>query len=116
MEPISSRNMVPLLAISNLPIFWLMAPVNEPLFMAEKFAFDEVDGKRRAVHFNKGLFGPEAVVVDGTGHQLLSRSAFPPDKNRGVAFRDMGDHLVNVPHLVAVADDIGKAVLVFSSF
>ncbi len=58
-------------------------------FVAEQLAFDEVLGQGRAVDLDEGAVGALAVVMDGIGHQLLPRSALPPDQDRGVAARDL---------------------------
>jgi hypothetical protein len=82
-------------------------------FMAEQLALDQVGRQGRTVDLDKGIFGTVTVVMNRIGDQLLSRAAFAADENRGVAFRHLEDHLENLPHLVAVADDVGNTVLVF---
>jgi hypothetical protein len=83
-----------------------------PFFVTEEFAFDQIGRNCGAVDLDKGLLGPMAVVVDGVGHQFLAGAAFPPDQDGGIAFGHLGDHLEDFPHLVAVADNVGNAVLV----
>jgi hypothetical protein len=51
--------------------------------------------------------------MDGVGHQFLSGAALPADQYGGVAAGHLADHLEHFTHLVAVADNVVDAVLVF---
>ena len=81
--------------------------------MTEQFAFDEICRQCRAVDLDERILRPEAVVMDGVGHQFLAGSTFPANQHRGVAFAHLGDHLEHVPHFVAVPDDPGDVVFIF---
>ncbi len=57
----------------------------------------------------KRLVGPQAVLVDGAGDQLLAGAGFPPDQHGGLGGGDPPDGLVDILHGLAAADD-GLAV------
>jgi hypothetical protein len=61
----------------------------------------------------KGPFDRVAVVMNGVGHQFFSGAAFPANQDGGVAAGHLADHLEHFSHLVAVADNVVDAVLVF---
>src|SRR6185369_5205311 len=46
------------------------------LLVSEQLGFEEVLLERRAVHLDEVARGPERVVVDGAGNQLLARPRF----------------------------------------
>ena len=84
MSPISSRKIVPRSACSNLPICFSVAPVNEPLLVAEQLGLDQVVGNRRAVDLHEPLPAAQAVAVDQARHQLLADAALAADEHRRV--------------------------------
>ena len=63
MSPISSRNNVPPLHCSNLPMRRLSAPVKDPLLVPEQLAFEQRLGNRRTVHRQKRPLRPLAELV-----------------------------------------------------
>ena len=112
MSPTSSRKIVPLWASSNLPICFSVAPVNEPLLVAEQLALDQLLGDRGAVHLDERLVPPVRVAVDGPGHQLLAHPALAGDEHgrvrgRGAAHRvpDLLEGGAAAHHPVAVVED-----------
>ncbi len=54
-----------------------------------------------------------AVVVDRVGHQLFTGPAFAPNQNGCIALANLRDHLKNLTHFIAVADNIADTVFVF---
>ncbi len=80
--------------------------------MAKKLAFNQIRWQGHAVYLHKGIPCPQAVVVDRVGHQFLTCAALSANQYRGIALGHLGDHLKDLPHLVAVPDDIGNAVLI----
>ena len=81
--------------------------------MAEKLALDQVDRNGGAIDFHEGRLGPVAVVVNRVGHQFLAGAAFPSHQHRRIAFADLRNHLEDFPHFIAVAHDVGDAILIF---
>ena len=59
-SPISSRNRVPPLAVSNQPGFTLLRARKRAFFVAKQFALDQGFGKGAAVNRHKGLLGAPA--------------------------------------------------------
>ena len=108
---ISSRNRVPLSASSKRPFLSRIAPVNEPLDMAEKLAFKDAFRERSAIDWKKRLVAPRAFVMDRLGDQLLAGAAFAGNDDRIVGCRDIADQLENGNHAVVPADDSRKQPL-----
>ncbi len=52
--------------------------------MAEELAFDQLFGDGGAVDLHERLVGPQRAGVQGPGHQLLARTAFPVNENPAV--------------------------------
>ena len=67
------------------------------LLVAEQLALDHPFGQRGAVHLHERPRRAPAGVMDGVGHQLLARAAFPAQEHRGVACGDLRDELVDAP-------------------
>ena len=84
-----------------------------PLLVAEQLALDDRFGQGGAVDLDQRLSRPQAVVVDGVGHQLLARTRLAADQDRGLAPGYLGDEVVDLLHGPGVADDVRrpKAVL-----
>ena len=93
-------------ACSNLPVFFSVAPVNDPFLVAEELRFDELLGDGGAVDLDERLAGPQAVGVDGPGDELLARAALAVDQDGGVGRRDLEDLLPEVLDERVVADDL----------
>jgi hypothetical protein len=73
--------------------------------VAEQRALDESFGEGRAIQLDERTVAPVARVVDGASEQLLARSRFPLEENRG-AGRGGGRHGLEQPlDLDALADD-----------
>ena len=49
--------------------------------MSEKLRFEQVFIDRGTIHGLEKLVGPQAVLVDRAGDQLLSRAAFAADQD-----------------------------------
>src|SRR4030095_9050908 len=54
------------------------------LFMAEQFAFDQLCGQSRAIHFDQGPSCPPAPVMDGVSKELLAGTCLAGYQNRCV--------------------------------
>ncbi len=76
--------------------------------MPEEGALHEGFGQGGAIHHDKVLFGPGAVIVDGPGEEFLARPGFPRDEHVGVAFGGLRQKVHDRFHLLAAADDLGK--------
>ena len=86
------------------------------LLMSEKLALEKRLRKGGAGDLDKRLPGPGAVVMDGVGHHLLPRPAFPHEQHRGVGGRHHGQRVQKTFHLRAPADDPGKIETVAQTF
>jgi len=82
---------VPASACSNLPGFLLRGPGERALLVAEELRFDQLLRDGGAVDLDERLPGPQAMGVDGPGHELLARAALPVDEDGGVGRRDLED-------------------------
>ena len=78
--------------------------------MTKKLTLDQGGRKGGAVYLDKSVLGPGTVEVNGVGHQLLTGTTLTPEEDSSIAAADLGNHLKDLPHLVAVANDIGDAV------
>src|SRR5579885_449652 len=76
--------------------------------MAEKFAFEQLRGDRRAVDAHERPFAPRAAFVDGGGDEFLAGPRLPKNKNRGVGWRDHLHLLQNAAEGRALADDVAE--------
>ncbi len=90
---------------SNLPGFWLVAPVKAPFLVAEEFGLDEVLRDRGAVDGEERPFGAQGVLVDAAGDEFLARAAFAGDEHGRVARGDLADGLQDFLHRFGTADD-----------
>src|SRR5882724_8471363 len=59
--------------------------------MAEQLRSDQVTGYCCAVHADEGTSRPLGPFVNSACNQLLARSRFTRDENRGIAWRHFGD-------------------------
>src|SRR6266850_3074060 len=73
-------------------------------FVAEEFAFKECFGNGSAVDGNEGSFGAIAVLIDGSGNQLLTSAGFAANENIDRLGSDPSDFFVNRLHAAAIAD------------
>ncbi len=62
-------------------------------FVAEQLALEQPSRDRRAVAFHEGVRSTTALVVDGSGDQLLPRPRLAADEDGGVGGRDHLDLL-----------------------
>src|SRR6185503_17469582 len=81
------------------------------LLVAKQLAFDQVLGDCRAVDLDERTLDPVRVVVDRVGNQLLAGPVFPLDQDIGVAGGDALDELEQLLHLLALSNNVRKAVL-----
>ena len=100
----------PLVSELKFPRFLPDRPGKGPLFMAKKLTFNEVLREGSTVHLDKRLLSPRAVVVNSIGSKFLSSTAFTSDQHSSITLTDLGDHLEDLPHFIAIADDIGNSV------
>src|SRR5207245_6602312 len=68
--------------------------LNCALFMPEQLAFEQVLGDGRAVEGQEWRLGPWAVLIDGSGDQLLAGAALAADQHRDVLSGDAADRFV----------------------
>ncbi len=78
--------------------------------MAEKLAFQQTFREGGTAHLDEGFRRPLAVVMDGMGDQFLSRAAFPPDQDRRIALRHLGDSSIDLLHGPALADEMDDVI------
>ena len=111
MSPTSSRNSVPPLAYSNLPIRSRRGVGERALDVAEQLALEDVLAQRGAVQRHERLVLARAVLVDRLGDQFLAGAGLALDQHAGVGRRDPLQPVDDVVHLRAVADDALEAEL-----
>jgi len=75
-------------------------------FVPEQLTLDHAFGQRGAVDLDEGTVRTGAVVVDRLGDELLAGAGLTRDQDARVAARDRGDLVVDLLHLVGVADDV----------
>ena len=78
--------------------------------MTKQLAFEQVMRDSGHVNCHEWAGPARAELVDGFGHQFLSRTAFAGHEDRQVVAQDPGDHPVDVLHGAAAADQ-GKRPL-----
>ena len=66
------------------------------LLVAEQLALQQVLGDGGAVDGQERRLGPQAVLVDGAGDQLLAGAALAGDQDGDVLGRDAADRLVDL--------------------
>jgi len=81
-----------------------------PLFIAQESAFHECFREGGAVHHHKWAIGSGAVVVNGPGKELLSRSRFSRDEHTGIASSGHGQQFQAGFHPPAVSHNILKCL------
>lgn len=79
---------MPPLAASNHPGLAPKPPVNDPLLVAEQFAFHQRFRKRAAVDRDERLILAMAQIVYVAGNQFFPCSGFTDDEHACVAGRD----------------------------
>jgi len=86
-------------------------PRERPLDMAEQLALQELRGDGRAVDGDEHPVRARGKVMDGPGHELLPRAAFPGDQHRGVCVGHLLDQGEDLLDRVADADDVLQPAL-----
>ncbi len=72
--------------------------------MSEKFTFNKLFWNGRAVYLDKPLFGPQTVLMNSSGNELLSCSAFSVDKNSGICGSSLQNLLPEILHRRMIPD------------
>ena len=104
-SPISSRNIVPWFANSNLPGFCWIAPVNAPRSKPNSSDSSSSVGSAAQFTFTNGLSRRERASVDRAGDELLAGAALAADQHGDVGVRDALDQLADLGHALAVAEE-----------
>jgi len=65
--------------------------------MSEQFTLEQGFGECGTIYRDQRLSGPGAAAMDRAGNQLLTRSSFSGDENRGVGRRDPRDFCAQFP-------------------
>ncbi len=89
-SPISSRKIVPPLAISKRPLRSWRASVNAPRTWPNISLSNSDDEMPPRFTFTNGASAAPAVAVDGVGDQFLAGAAFAGDEHRRVGARSRG--------------------------
>ena len=84
MSPTSSRNSVPPLHCSNLPIRLVAAPVNEPFSCPNSSLSRSVSGMAAQLTARKRPVGAGTVLVDRPGDEFLAGPALAADQHGDV--------------------------------
>ncbi len=74
-------------------------------FVAEKFAFQQRFRDGGAIDGQEWAIRPLAELVDGSGHQFLSRPALPSNQHGDILRGDQADRFVHFLHCRRTADD-----------
>ena len=74
------------------------------LLVPEDLAFEQRLGNGRAVDRDERKRGARTELVDRLRHQFLARARLAADEDRCAGRRRLLDHVVDLPHLGAVAD------------
>jgi len=85
--------------------FVLDGPRKRAFFVAEELAFHQGFGDPAAVDGDKGTIAAIAFLVDRPGDQLFAGAAFPGNEHVGLGLGQLRDHLIDMLHGRAVADD-----------
>src|SRR3972149_16991 len=92
------------------PRLFINGPGKRPSCVPEKFAFNKAFRNRAAVDRDKGLLLPRAFIVDCPRDKFFPRSAFARYKDVCLRRGNAHDKPVDLRHLPAGADNVGKAV------
>jgi hypothetical protein len=75
-----------------------IGPRERAAHVAEKFAFDQIPGKRRAIHRHEWNAGTGTAFMDRARHQLLAGPGFADDEGGRSRSAHRFDSLVKTPH------------------
>ena len=78
-------------------------------FISEQLALEEIFRQRSAIQRDERTVGPGALVMDRTGDEFLSGSAFSREQDRDVALRHHVHQAVDALHGLAFADHLIEA-------
>ena len=101
----SSRKIVPPLAISNRPDVILERAGEGAAFVAEQLRLDQRLGQDRAAHRDERTAAPAARVVDEGRDRLLAGAGLADDQHVALAVGDHPHEVEDRPHPRAVPDD-----------
>ena len=104
MSPISSRNIVPRLANSNLPWLVLDGAGERALLESEQLALEQLGRQRRAVHLHERLVLAQRLLVQRARDELLARAALAANQHGDVGIRHPLDQVLDLSHRRAVAE------------
>src|SRR5579864_261800 len=76
--------------------------------VTEELRFEQIDGNRARVHWNKGFIRARRSGVDSFGDEFLAGAAFAADQHGGARRSHLGDQVEKRQHLFAFADDVWK--------
>src|SRR6266852_2221441 len=78
--------------------------------MAEELAFEQRLGNGSAVDAHVARLAPLTETVERAGNEFFTGTALAEDQHPGVGWGDGLQHLEQVAHLGALADDLFKAI------
>ena len=81
--------------------------------VAEELGLEQGLGNGAAVERDEAVLAPRAGLVDGARDHFLAGAGLAGDEHRRGAGRHGLDHLAEVAHQAAAADDAGQAVALF---
>ena len=76
------------------------------LHVTEQFRLQESLWERAAVNGDEGSLGPNAVLVNGAGHQFFAGPALPGDENAARLRRNGLNHVEDSAHVRTLSDDV----------
>ena len=105
MSPISSRNIVPWLANSNLPGLCWIAPVNAPRSKPNSSDSSSSVGSAAQFTLTNGLSRRSDEAAERPRDQLLAGAALAADQDGDVGVGDALDQVPDLGHPLAVAEE-----------
>ena len=80
--------------------------------MPEQFAFQQIFSDGGAIDCHEWSLPAAAASVDGARHQFLAATGLAEDQNRGIAWRNARERLIDLLHRRTVADHVESAAQV----